>query len=75
MVDDKKGKETLEADGGDHARVDRDDGIRMVAQKGSPALRRRSSAFDQAFGDRRLRNLEAKLEQFAVDTRCAPEMG
>src|SRR6266496_1277009 len=73
MVDDKKGKETLEADGGDHARVDRDDGIRMVAQKGSPALRRRSSAFDQVFGDRRLRNLEAKLEQFAVDTRCAPE--
>ena len=34
---------------------------------------RRSSAFDQVFGDRRLRNLEAKLEQFAVDTRCAPE--
>jgi hypothetical protein len=33
MVDDKKGKETLEADGGDHARVDRDDGIRMVAER------------------------------------------
>ena len=36
MVDDKKGKETLEADGGDHAQVDRDDGIRMVRSKVRP---------------------------------------
>ena len=70
--DDEECKEALEAYGWNNAEVDRGDGIRMVAQESPPTLRWRSSAFDHVPGDRRLRDFEAKLEQFAVDARSTP---
>src|SRR5262249_11686214 len=38
-----------------------------------PRLRRRPSAPDHVFGDRRLGELEPELEQFTMDPRGAPQ--
>jgi hypothetical protein len=45
----------------------------MVAQKRPPALARRSDVPFHVLGDSGLRDLEAKLEKFAMDARRAPE--
>ena len=45
----------------------------MVAKKRLPSLRRRSSPPSHVLGDRRLPDIDAKLEQFAVDPWSAPE--
>src|SRR5271166_5546269 len=73
MAHDEKRKQTLERQCRNHAEVDRGDGIRMVPQESSPTLRRRSTAFDHVFRDRRLGDVEAKLEQFAVDPWGTPQ--
>src|SRR5215471_8129050 len=73
MADDQKSKQALKGQGRDQAKVDCCNCIRMVAQECPPRLRWRSSVFDHVLGDGRLRDLEAKLEQFAMDTRSAPQ--
>src|SRR5215813_184896 len=73
MAHDQKGKQALKGQGRNQAKVDRRNCIRMVAQECSPRLRWRSSVFDHVFGNGRLCDLKAKLEQFAVDTRSAPQ--
>src|SRR5438093_13437195 len=45
----------------------------MIAQKGLPALRRGLSSPGHVFGHRGLPDIDAKLEQFAVDPRCSPQ--
>ena len=44
----------------------------MVVQKGCPALARSSGTLDHVFGDSRLGDLDAELEQLGVDPGCAP---
>ena len=46
---------------------------RMVVQEGRPALARSSRALDHVLGDSRLGDLDAKLEQLAVDPARAPQ--
>jgi len=45
----------------------------VVAQKGAPSLARRPASLDHVFGDGRLHNLKAELQQFTVDTRRTPQ--
>src|SRR5713101_2941369 len=45
----------------------------MIAQKGRPALRRRSPPPRHVLGYTRLPDIDAELEQFAVDPRCTPQ--
>src|SRR5262249_49188176 len=73
MADDQKSKQALKGQGRDQAKVDCWNCIRMVAQECPPRLRWRSSVFDHVVGDGRLGDLEAKLEQFAMDARGAPQ--
>src|SRR5262245_41439114 len=44
----------------------------MVSQERSPALRRRLFRAQQVFRNRRLRHLDAELEQFPVNPRRTP---
>jgi hypothetical protein len=46
---------------------------RVVAQKGAPALAWWSASLDHVLGDGRLGDLEAELEQFAVDAWRSPK--
>src|SRR6516162_494228 len=45
----------------------------MVAQEGAPALRGRVTSLRHVLGDRRLSDLEAELEQLAMNMRRTPE--
>lgn len=45
----------------------------MVLEKRLPCLRRWASVPDHVLGDSRLANRDPKLEQFAVNSRGAPE--
>ena len=72
MAHDQNGKQALERHGWNHAQINRRDRLGMVAQKRPPGLRRRPSMFDHVFGDRQLGDGEAKLQQFAMDTRGSP---
>jgi len=58
VTDDKKREQALECSRVDHAQIC----IRMIAQKRSPGLRRRSAMADHVFGDCRFGGLEPKLE-------------
>jgi hypothetical protein len=73
MAQDKNRKQALECQGWNHAEVNRRNGIRMVAQERLPSLRWRPPVPDQVFGDRRLGDFEAKLEQLAVNAWGAPQ--
>src|SRR5262245_34571509 len=73
MAHDQKCKQALKRQGRNQAKIGRCDRVRMVAQKCSPRLRWRSSVFDHVFGDGRLCDFEAKLEQLAMDTRRTPQ--
>src|SRR5262249_38206171 len=55
-----------------HEKIHRDDPVRMVAQKGRPALGWRSPPSHHVFGYTRLPDIDAELEQLAVDPRCTP---
>ena len=69
---DDAGLKQVEADGGDNEQVHGGNVRRMDAQKGPPALARRSASLDHVFSDARLRDLKPELEQFAVDARRSP---
>src|SRR5882757_1184071 len=45
----------------------------MVVQKGLPGLRPPSPALRHVFGDRRLSDFDAELQQFAMDAWCTPK--
>ena len=49
---DNEGKEEFEADCWNDKEIAGGDSVSMIADKGLPALRRRSAAFDHIFGDR-----------------------
>src|SRR5262245_38968237 len=45
----------------------------MIAQKRPPALRRRASPLCHVFGHACLPDIDAELEQFAMNPRCSPQ--
>jgi len=73
MTHDKKRKKAPERQGRNRTEINRRNGIRMIAQECPPRLRWRSPMFGHVLGDRRFSEFEAKLEEFAVDARGAPQ--
>jgi hypothetical protein len=49
------------------------DAVGMIADKGSPASRRRASSPDHVFGDAGLADLDPELKQLAMDSRRPPQ--
>src|SRR5205807_7622795 len=73
MRQDDENKQHPEGGGGNREKVDRGHLPYMIPQEGSPSLGGRSSASQQIFGDRRLRDLDSQLEQFSVNAGCSPQ--
>jgi hypothetical protein len=72
VAKDEKRKQALERQSWDQAKIDRRNGVGMIAQKCPLALRWRSATPSHVLGDRRLGDLEAELQQFTMDARGAP---
>src|SRR6202162_3162400 len=53
--------------------IDRSNPISVIADKGSPALGRRVSSPDYVLGHAGLADLDAELEEFAMDPRRSPQ--
>src|ERR1700726_5330958 len=53
--------------------IHRRDAVGMIADKGSPALRRRGSSLDHVFGDAGLSDIDSELEEFSMDSRHSPQ--
>jgi hypothetical protein len=73
MADQQQSIEKSEGDGRNDKQVHRRNAIRMVAQKRLPALGRWSSPARHILGDAGLPNVDAELEQFAVDAWRTPQ--
>ena len=63
----------LESDGRHRKEVDRNQSLYMIVEEGPPSLRWRLPVADHVLADARFADGNAKLEQFAVNPRCAPE--
>ena len=70
--DDHQPIEQLEAGGRYDEQINRTNLRDVIAQEGLPALRWRPASSDHVFGHGRLGDLEAQLEQLAVDARRSP---
>jgi hypothetical protein len=70
---DNEGIEQIEANGRNNEQVHGGDIWGVITQEGTPSLAWRSTTLDHILGHRRLSDLKAELEQFAVDARCAPK--
>src|ERR1700726_1421229 len=53
--------------------IHRRDAVGMIADKGSPALRRRVSSLDHVLGHAGLSDIDAELEEFSMDSRRSPQ--
>src|SRR6516162_3316673 len=69
----KKGKQALEGQGWNHTEINCCYGLGVIAQECPPGLRWWPSASDHVLGDRRLSDLEPKLQQFAMNSRSTPQ--
>src|SRR5262250_2234674 len=72
MSQDQKHVEYLETDGGDREEINGDDLQEVVLEESAPGLRRRFTAADHVLGDTALADVDAELEQFAMNARCTP---
>src|ERR1039457_6560185 len=70
---DDEGIEQVEADGWGNEQIHGRDVRRVITQEGAPSLAWRSMLPDHVLGDARLRDIKPELEQFTVNTRCAPK--
>src|SRR6266571_1782081 len=73
MAQHKKGKQALEGQRWNHAEINCRNGLRVIAQECPPGLRWRSSVSHHVLRVRRLGDLEPKLQQFAMNSRSAPQ--
>src|SRR5262249_53956780 len=73
VADHQQPIEKSEGDGRNEKQVHRRNAIRMVAQERLPALGRGSSPARHILGDASLPNVDAELEQLAVDAWRTPQ--
>ena len=73
VAEDDQHIEGADADGRHHEQFHRGDRGCMVAQKDLPALARRPPSSRHVLGHCRLGDLDAKLEQLAMNARRAPQ--
>src|SRR5205807_8185702 len=71
--DEDKDIEQIEANGRNNEQVNGGDVRCVVTQEGAPALGRRSTSLDHVLRDAGLSDLEAELEQLAMDARRSPQ--
>src|SRR5260370_23645076 len=64
---------SIKANGWNNEQVHGGDVRRVVTQEGAPSLGRRSTSLDHVLRDAGLSDLEAELEQLAVDARRSPQ--
>src|SRR5262245_3063708 len=67
----QKCEQPLQGQSWDHTSVDGSDRLRVVSKERLPALRRRAT-LHHVFRDRRLGDLEAQHQQFAMEAGCSP---
>ena len=72
-LDDHQAIEQLEANGRHDKHINGDDVRRVIAEKGLPALGRWPQPPLHVFGNCRLGDIEAQLEQLAMDARRSPQ--
>src|SRR5580692_8198400 len=70
---DQQAVEQAERDCRHDKQIHRRDAVGMIADKGSPALRRRVYSPDHVFGDAGLADLDGELKQLAMDPRRSPQ--
>jgi hypothetical protein len=63
----------LEPDRRHREEVDRDHGFDVILQKGAPSLGGRPAMTYHVLADAGLADVDAELQQFAVDARCSPQ--
>jgi len=73
MAQDHQSVQQPKADGRHDQEIHCGDPRRVVAEKGPPSLGGWSSALNHVFRNGGLADLDAELEQFTMDARCAPE--
>ena len=73
MLQDQKSIQQPKRDRRDYEQIHRRNAVGMIAQKGLPALRRWLPSRRHVFCHGGLPDIDAKLEQFAVDPRCSPK--
>jgi hypothetical protein len=73
MLKDQQPIQELKRDRRNHEQVHRRNAVSVVAKKRLPSLGRRSPPPSHVLGDRRLPNIDAKLEEFAIDPGCPPK--
>ena len=73
VTHDQQSIEQPEGDGRHYEQIHRRDPICVVAQERLPALRRWSSPAHHILGNASLPDIDAKLEQFAMDPGSAPQ--
>src|SRR6266446_5215568 len=72
-LQDQKSIQQPKRDRRHYEQIHRGNAVGMIAQKGLPALRRWLPSPRHVFCHGGLPNIDAKLEQFAVDPRCSPK--
>src|SRR5215470_1806620 len=72
MGQNQKHIEDLETNCWNREEVNRDKLREVVLEKGTPSLRGPPTGSQHVFTDARLADVDAELEQFSVNTRCAP---
>jgi hypothetical protein len=72
MAENHEGEEELKRDGRHHEEVYGDQVLGVIVEKGSPRLRGRFAVPDHVFGDRGLRHLDTKFQEFAMNVRNSP---
>ena len=73
MPENDQDEEQLETNRRHDQEIHGGDAGRMIVQKGLPSLRPPSPVPRHILGDRRLRDVDPELEQFAMDSRRAPQ--
>src|SRR6267378_1312525 len=73
MGEDDQNEEDAPASGRNGEEVDRDEVADMVGEEGSPGLRRGRAALREQAGDGALGDVDAELQEFAVNSRRTPE--
>src|SRR5437588_7485461 len=72
VAQNEKRKQALKCQCWNHAQINGGDRLHVVSKECLPALRRRRPTPHHVFGDRRLGDLKAKHQEFAMDPGCAP---
>src|SRR5262249_252968 len=70
---DDEGIEQVETNGRNNEQVHGADVRWMVTEKGGPSLGRRSTSLHHVLRDAGLTDVEAELEQLAMNARCSPQ--